>query len=282
MRGRTLEDVVRALPAALACLALAGAALAVDAAAGALPSVPIHVTPASGGPGTVFAVRFRAADTTGVHGTLRRLDVLSVARQRPTSDQGCSSTTQLNLPAAKEGSNVRARLDPRSLGKPWCVGSYDGQIRELETPVCARGEACPAYVLLLGTVGRFTFDVRALGSPSPSSDTTPPRFGGLQRAFACTPGPQQAGETTPFTLSWSAATDNVTPSSHIVYDIYLASRSGGEDFLTATWVSAPGVTTFKTPGLPSHGSFYFVVRARDAAGNEDRNTIELHGSDPCE
>jgi hypothetical protein len=42
------------------------------------------------------------------------------------------------------------------------------------------------------------------------------------------------------------------------------------------------VTTFKTPGLPSHGSFYFVVRARDAAGNEDRNTIELHGSDPCE
>jgi hypothetical protein len=33
--------------------------------------------------------------------------------------------------------------------------------------------------------------------------------------------------------------------------------------------------------LASHGSFYFVVRARDAAGNEDRNTIEVHGSDPC-
>jgi hypothetical protein len=29
-------------------------------------------------------------------------------------------------------------------------------------------------------------------------------------------------------------------------------------------------TSFTTAGLPSHGTFYFVVRARDRAGNEDR------------
>jgi hypothetical protein len=118
-------------------------------------------------------------------------------------------------------------------------------------------------------------------APLPALDTTPPSFGGLQSAFACTPGAQRPGQTTPFTLSWHAASDNVTPSSQIVYDVYLASAPGGEQFAAATWTTAPGATTFKTPGLPSHGSFYFVVRARDGAGNEDHNTIEVHGSDPC-
>jgi hypothetical protein len=117
--------------------------------------------------------------------------------------------------------------------------------------------------------------------PAPGTDATPPVFAGLQGAFACTPGPQRPGQTTPFTLSWEAATDDVTPSSQIVYDIYLASTSGGENFSKPTWVTEPGATTFRTPGLPSHGTFYFVVRARDRAGNEDRNTLERLGSDPC-
>jgi hypothetical protein len=119
-------------------------------------------------------------------------------------------------------------------------------------------------------------------APAPGPlDITPPKFAGLQSAFACTPGPQSPGETTPFNLSWEAATDDVTPSSLIVYDVYLATTSGGEDFSQPTWVTPPGVTGFQTPGLPSHGSFYFVIRARDQAGNEDANTVEVHGSDPC-
>lgn len=117
--------------------------------------------------------------------------------------------------------------------------------------------------------------------PAPGADATPPVFAGLQGAFACTPGPQRPGQTTPFTLSWEAATDDVTPSSQIVYDIYLASTSGGENFSQPTWVTEPGATTFRTPGLSSHGTFYFVVRARDRAGNEDRNRLERLGSDPC-
>jgi hypothetical protein len=30
-----------------------------------------------------------------------------------------------------------------------------------------------------------------------------------------------------------------------------------------------------------HGSYYFVVRARDSAGSQDDNTVEKHGIDPC-
>jgi hypothetical protein len=111
--------------------------------------------------------------------------------------------------------------------------------------------------------------------------TAPPKFAGIQWAFACTPGPQTPGETTPFNLGWEAATDDVTPPGLIVYDIYMAPQPGGEDFSSPTWTTEPGATEYRTEGLPSHGTFYFVVRARDRAGNEDANTVEVRGSDPC-
>jgi hypothetical protein len=66
-----------------------------------------------------------------------------------------------------------------------------------------------------------------------------------------------------------------------VYDVYVSGTAGGEDFSRRTWATAPGVTAYKTPGLPSHGAFYFVVRSRDQAGNEDKNTVEVRGVDPC-
>jgi hypothetical protein len=138
------------------------------------------------------------------------------------------------------------------------------------------GTLCPKFVSVLRTLGRFTFEVQTT-----SKDTAPPAFAGLQRAFACTPGPQRPGETTPFALSWTAATDDVTPSSEIVYDVFVSTTSGGEDFSQPTWTTAPGVTQFTTPGLASHGTFYFVVRARDQAGKEDQNRVERHGIDPC-
>jgi hypothetical protein len=106
-------------------------------------------------------------------------------------------------------------------------------------------------------------------------------FAGIVHAAACTPGPQRPGETSPYTLSWQAAVDNTTPAAEIVYDIYYSTTPGGEDFAHATWTSPPGVTSFRTPGLPSHGEAYFVVRARDSAGNEDGNAHEQPGVDPC-
>jgi hypothetical protein len=271
---------VRVVSAVVVSLALGGVAVA--SAATAVLTAPIHVSPAAGGPRTVFTVSFRAPDRTGVVGSLRRFDQISASVPPAAGSGGCLTTLDATVPAANRGSRVVVRLDPHDHAGRWCVGTYRGQIEELAGPVCKPGLACPAFVALLGTIGRFSFEVRSAGAaPRPSADRTPPSFGGLQRAFACTPGPQRPGQTTPFTLSWQAASDNVTPSSQIVYEIYLASAPGGERFSAPTWTSAPGATTFRTPGLPSHGSFYFVVRARDAAGNEDGNTIERHGSDPC-
>ncbi len=127
----------------------------------------------------------------------------------------------------------------------------------------------PAYAV------SFSFVVLS-GTQRPSGGGTPPSFEGLEGAFACSPIPRPV----PFELTWKAATDSVTPSSQIVYDIYLSHTRGGEDFSHPTWTTAPGVTSFETP--PLNEPSYFVVRARDQAGNEDQNTVERVGEDPCE
>lgn len=112
-------------------------------------------------------------------------------------------------------------------------------------------------------------------------DTTPPTFAGIKSATTCIPGPIGPGRTTSYRLTWDAATDDVTPSDKIVYLVYQAAIAGGEDFSTPTYTTSPGVTSFNTPSLPTDKYFYFVVRARDEAGNIDSNKVEREGQNLC-
>jgi hypothetical protein len=244
------------------------------------------VTPATGSSSSSFVVSFRAPERTGRYGSSQRHYLLTASAPVSAPAGGCITTLNIRVPDASAGANVRVRLAPRKLGGHWCTGTYHGRIQDIQSAACPRARPCPTYALVRGTVGRFALKVNSAGAPPVNpppagADTTPPSFAGLQRAFACTPGAQRPGQTTPFTLSWQAASDDVTPSSQILYDIYMATRPGGEGFSTPTWTTPPGATSYRTPGLPSHGTFYFVVRARDSAGNQDHNTIEQHGVDPC-
>jgi hypothetical protein len=237
----------------------------------------VRVRPATGTPGTTFTVSFRAAHASGAYGSLQRLYVVSgsTATARP----GCVASFALRAGDVAAGAIVRVALSPARLGGELCPGSYGGRVIEEGRPVCRADVACPQFIAVLAYIGQFSFEVTA--APPGGADTMAPVFAGLESAFACTPGAQRPGQTTPFTLTWQPARDDRTPSSEIVYDVYLATAPGGEDYATPTWTTAPGATTFRTPGLASHGSFYFVVRARDTAGNEDRNTVERRGVDPC-
>src|SRR5437667_12668489 len=78
-------------------------------------------------------------------------------------------------------------------------------------------------------------------------DHTPPTFAGLKSATTCVPGPIGGGRTTSYTLRWDAATDNVSPSSTIVYLVYQANAPGSEDFSTPPYTTAAGATSFATP-----------------------------------
>lgn len=105
----------------------------------------------------------------------------------------------------------------------------------------------------------------------PPADTQAPQFDG---ASAATPLPSA------IRLEWTAATDDVTPASGIVYAIYQADRAGGQGFGQPTLVTEPGATSAVVGGLPVASTFFYVVRARDAAGNEDGNTAEVSATTP--
>jgi hypothetical protein len=113
-------------------------------------------------------------------------------------------------------------------------------------------------------------------------DAVPPTFAGLEAATTCIPGPVGGGERTgSYRLTWAAARDRVTRASRIVYDVYQATSPGDENYAQATYTTRGGALTFVTPPLPSTEAYYFVVRARDAAGNRDRNRRERRGVNLC-
>jgi hypothetical protein len=267
MARRVADMVAPAVVAAAAALVLAHAGSAES------HGTPIRVRPAAGEPGTAFVVSFTSPDRTGIRGSTRLRITLSATSAQAGAD--CLAGVDATAPRARRGQRLKVRLDPLLHGGRWCPGTYRGTILELQTAVCPAGKPCPTYVLVKRRIGLFALRVRASG------DQTAPAFSGLERAVACTPGPQRPGQTTPYTLSWQAAHDDVTPAAGIVYDVYFSTTPGGQNLSKPTWTTAPGATSFRTPGLPSHGDAYFVVRARDAAGNEDGNAVEQKGLDPC-
>jgi hypothetical protein len=111
-------------------------------------------------------------------------------------------------------------------------------------------------------------------SATPLQDTTPPEFAGAKSATAT------ALVLASITVSWTAASDDVTPASQIVYDVYLATAAGQESFAHPTLTTAPGALNAVMGGLLPATTYFFVVRARDQAGNEEHNTIEVAATTP--
>jgi hypothetical protein len=114
-----------------------------------------------------------------------------------------------------------------------------------------------------------------------AADRTPPDFAGLTAATTCLPGPIGPPRGSPYYLRWSPASDNLTPQNQIIYDIYQASKLGGQTLSAPTYTTDPGATSFTTPPLSSSETWYFVVRARDGAGNRDSNRVERDGQNLC-
>jgi CARDB len=112
-------------------------------------------------------------------------------------------------------------------------------------------------------------------------DRTPPVFAGIVQATFCVPGPIRPDQTSRYFLKWERARDDATPPSDVVYDIYEATASGAESFVRPTYTTPPGATSFVTPPLPVDRGHFFVVRARDRAGNRDANTVERQGVSIC-
>jgi hypothetical protein len=266
-------------------VAVAAVAAAPAQAASLAPSMKVSVTPGSGGPRTHFAFRFRVPAAIGTFGSVVRSDTLSVSGPRGSA---CRSSATATLRKARKGARAELALAPRpgSAGG-WCTGQWHGTLVQTEAVHCAPGPAivCPALVVAPRTLARFRFRVTpaATPPPAPPGDDVP-TFAGLISATTCpspTPQPRLLPRPNSYTLVWNAATDPVTPSSQIVYDIFVATTSGAENYAQPSYTTAPGATSYTTPGMASTGTVYFVVRARNAAGHEDHNTVERQGITQC-
>ena len=103
-----------------------------------------------------------------------------------------------------------------------------------------------------------------------SADKTAPRFSGVTMALAT--------GTTTIDLSWSAATDDRTSPGQISYLVYMASSSLRQNFSTPSFQVPAGSTTYQVTGLDLATKYFFVVRARDEAGNIDTNLLERNAT----
>ena len=99
------------------------------------------------------------------------------------------------------------------------------------------------------------------------ADTKAPEFAGVDAAVPATPGAVK--------LTWQAAKDDLTPAAGIRYIVYVGIEAGKEAYLAPALVTDPGATSVVLTGLTPNTMYFFVVRARDAAGNVETNKVEL-------
>jgi chitodextrinase len=109
---------------------------------------------------------------------------------------------------------------------------------------------------------------------TPIADKTPPLFAGAKSATAT------ALVVATIVVAWNPASDDATPASEIVYNVYAATAAGQESFASPTLTTTPGATSAAVGGLLPATTYFFVVRARDQAGNEDANTVEVSATTP--
>lgn len=267
------------------------AAAATATASGLSPTTRVTVKPGSGTPQTRFAFSFRVPVATGTFGSLVRTDTFSISGP---SAARCQQRLTRTLRPAKKGKRMTLRLGPAKGRDGWCAGQWHGMVVQSEDFRCTPGPArvCPGLVVAPRVIASFRFRVKPVPKPSPPTPGGDvPTFAGLVSATSCpspTPQPARIAERpqilprpSSYTLTWNAATDPVTPSAQIVYVIFVATQPGGEDYANPTYTTSPGATSFTTPGVPRAGALYFVVRARNAAGHEDTNTVERLGVTSC-
>lgn len=119
-----------------------------------------------------------------------------------------------------------------------------------------------------GNTDNNTVEVNA--RPLGAVDKSAPAFSGVTTATGTSPSTLVA--------TWAPASDDVTPSSAIVYEVYVSDTSGAHNFNTPRFVTPPGATSVTMTGLPPGAARYFVVHARDQAGNVAVNRKEARGA----
>jgi len=163
-------------------------------------------------------------------------------------------------------------MTPRALSLPPLVAGL--LVAAVAPPATAAARTSPPYKVDKALPAR---DGKRPRRPAPAAPQAPRFLGATNVGIEdC----DTDNGTVSFEVGWWPAIDDDTDPDDMVYDIFQSRRPGEEDFSHPTYTSEPGALTVVTPELPV-GTYYYVVRARDAAGNTDTNVVEVSGS-ACE
>ncbi len=99
-----------------------------------------------------------------------------------------------------------------------------------------------------------------------AGDANAPSFSGATAAYASSSGTA--------TVVWHPASDDQAMGDELVYNLYVATSSGGQNF-AAPDATITGATTAILSGLLPGETYYIIVRASDASSNSDVNTREV-------
>jgi hypothetical protein len=218
-------------------------------------------------------------DTNRVENSARTTDATPPTFAGATSASGASTTeVVINWTAATDNATSAGNLK-------YLVYQSTATLAAVSAPNYITTAGATSYTvgaldddILYYFVVRASDEARNLDSNlvnrlSRPNDGTSPTFAGLSLGAA-------TGSTTVL-LEWAKASDNVTGTSAMVYYVY-------QSLATITNFAAPtytytvsdlifdGNNYFRTiTGLSPSTRYYFVVRARDEAGNTDRNLVEM-------
>ncbi|MCB1201777.1 MAG: chitobiase/beta-hexosaminidase C-terminal domain-containing protein [Leptospiraceae bacterium] len=103
---------------------------------------------------------------------------------------------------------------------------------------------------------------------SNSTDTTAPSQ--VTGVLATTGGSDQIN------ISWNTATDETSQASALTYQICQSTTSGGCNTFTATFTTTAGANSYAVTGLNPVTTYYFTVRALDAALNAGIASTEVN------
>jgi hypothetical protein len=106
-------------------------------------------------------------------------------------------------------------------------------------------------------------------SDTTKTDDTPPVFAGV--------GTVTGVNATTLAIAWLPASDDTFAQSQLIYDVYLATQTGEQNFASPT-VTVVGTNSTEITGLTRETTYYVVVRARDPEDNINESTKEVSGA----
>jgi hypothetical protein len=172
MRRKALAALIRLAVAAVPVISLAGCGgsasnhpsaseSTTSARSSGSASSGLTVSPRTGGQMTTFTLSLTAPTSSRNLAHVRIGYTLSVTG--PAGQGGCIAARSVGVPSASKGTPVSIALNPARLGDNWCVGTYTARAVEIESPICAPGTMCPAFIRVVGAVGEATFRVLRSG-----------------------------------------------------------------------------------------------------------------------